>query len=44
MMIPRNRSKKYVVVATIHRAVGITSEQSQTLGLAVDGKPVEELF
>jgi Protein of unknown function (DUF1501) len=32
------------LAATIHRAIGITSEQSQTLGLAVDGKPVEELF
>jgi hypothetical protein len=32
------------LAATIHRAIGITSEQSQTLGLAVDGKPVAELF
>jgi hypothetical protein len=32
------------LAATIHRAVGITSEQAQTLGVAVDGKPVEELF
>jgi len=32
------------LAATIHRAIGITSEQSQTLGLAVDGKVVEELF
>jgi Protein of unknown function (DUF1501) len=32
------------VAATIHHAVGITSEQSQTLGVAVDGKPIEELF
>ena len=32
------------VAATVHHAVGITSEQSQTLGVAVDGKPIEELF
>jgi hypothetical protein len=32
------------VAATIHRCVGITSEQAQTLGLAVDGKVIEELL
>jgi uncharacterized protein (DUF1501 family) len=32
------------VAATIHRAVGMTSEQTQPLGVAVDGKPIEELF
>jgi hypothetical protein len=32
------------LAATVHRAIGITSEQSQTLGLVVDGKPIEELF
>jgi hypothetical protein len=32
------------LAATIHHAVGITSEQTQTLGLAVNGKLVEELF
>ena len=32
------------VAATVHRCVGITSEQSQSLGLAVSGKPIEELF
>lgn len=32
------------LAATIHRCVGITSEQAQTLGITVDGKPVEELF
>ena len=32
------------LAATIHHAVGVTSEQSQTLGLAVNGKMVEELF
>jgi len=32
------------VAATIHRCVGITSEQAQTLGIAVDGKVIEELF
>jgi hypothetical protein len=32
------------VAATIHRAVGIGSEQAQTLGVGVDGKPIEELF
>ncbi len=31
------------VAATIHRCVGITSEQSQTLGVAVDGTVIEEL-
>ena len=32
------------LAATVHHAVGITSEQSQTLGLAVSGKVIEELF
>ena len=32
------------VAATVHRCVGITSEQAQTLGLAVPGKPIEELY
>lgn len=32
------------VAATIHHCIGITSEQAQTLGLAVDGKVIEELF
>jgi len=32
------------VAATIHHCVGISSEQAQTLGLAVDGKVIEELF
>jgi hypothetical protein len=32
------------VAATIHRCVGIASEQAQTLGIAVDGKAIEELF
>ncbi len=32
------------VAATIHRAVGMTSEQTQPLGVEVDGKPIEELF
>jgi hypothetical protein len=32
------------VAATIHRCVGITSEQAQTLGIAVDGKVIEELL
>jgi hypothetical protein len=32
------------VAATIHHCVGITSEQTQTLGLAVQGKVIEELF
>jgi Protein of unknown function (DUF1501) len=32
------------VAATIHQCIGITSEQSQTLGLAVQGKVIEELF
>lgn len=31
------------VAATIHHAVGITSEQAQTLGVAVNGKVIEEL-
>jgi Protein of unknown function (DUF1501) len=32
------------VAATVHHAVGITSEQAQTLGLAVEGKVIGELF
>jgi hypothetical protein len=32
------------VAATVHQAVGVTSEQTQTLGVAVDGKVIEELF
>jgi hypothetical protein len=32
------------VAATIHHAVGITSEQSATLGISLDGKVIEELF
>lgn len=32
------------VAATVHHAVGITSEQAQTLGLAVQGSVIEELF
>jgi hypothetical protein len=32
------------VAATIHHRVGLTSEQSQTLGVAVNGRVIEELF
>src|SRR5262249_46799642 len=32
------------LVATVYHAVGITSEQVQTMGLAVNGKPIDELF
>jgi hypothetical protein len=32
------------IAATVHHAVGITSETAQTLGLSVDGKVIEELF
>jgi uncharacterized protein (DUF1501 family) len=32
------------LAATVHHAIGITSEQAQTLGVAVNGKPIEELF
>jgi hypothetical protein len=32
------------LAATIHHAVGVTSEQSATLGLATDGKVIGELF
>jgi hypothetical protein len=32
------------LAATIHHAVGVTSEQSQTLRLAVNGKVIDELF
>jgi hypothetical protein len=32
------------VAATVQHAVGVGSEQAQSLGVAVDGKPIEELF
>ncbi len=32
------------LAATIHRAVGITTEQAATLGLGLDGKVIEALF
>ncbi len=32
------------VAATIHHCVGITSEQAQTLGIAVQGKVIDELL
>jgi hypothetical protein len=32
------------IVATVHHTVGISSETAQTLGLAVDGKVIDELF
>jgi uncharacterized protein (DUF1501 family) len=32
------------IAATIHHAIGITSEQAATLGLGVDGKVIQELF
>ena len=32
------------VAASIHHAVGMTSEQTQPLGVVVDGQPIEELF
>jgi hypothetical protein len=32
------------LVATVQQAVGIGSELAQTLGIAVNGKPIEELF
>jgi hypothetical protein len=32
------------LAATIHHALGISSEQAQTLGLAVPGQVVGELF
>lgn len=32
------------LAATIHHVVGISSEQAQTLGIAVNGKVIEELF
>ena len=32
------------VAATVQHCVGISSEQAQTLGLAVQGKVIEELF
>jgi hypothetical protein len=32
------------VAATVHHAVGVTSEQAQTLGVAVPGRVIDELF
>jgi hypothetical protein len=32
------------LIATVQHAVGITSEQAQSLNIAVEGKVVEELF
>ena len=32
------------VAATIHHCVGMTSEQSATLGVGVNGRVIEELF
>jgi hypothetical protein len=32
------------LAATIHHAVGITSEMAQTLGVAVNGRTIDELF
>jgi hypothetical protein len=32
------------LAATVHQTVGISSETAQTLGLAVDGKVIDELF
>jgi hypothetical protein len=32
------------VAATIHRCVGITTEMAATLGIGVEGKPIDELF
>jgi uncharacterized protein (DUF1501 family) len=32
------------IAATIHHAIGITSEQAQTLGVGLDGKVIGELF
>jgi hypothetical protein len=32
------------IVATVHHTVGISSETAQTLGLAADGKVIDELF
>jgi hypothetical protein len=32
------------LAATIHQAIGMTSEQAQTLGVAVQGSPIQELF
>jgi uncharacterized protein (DUF1501 family) len=32
------------LAATIHQAIGITSEQSQILGITVDGESIAELF
>jgi hypothetical protein len=32
------------VAATVHHCIGITSEQAQTLGIAVNGRVIEELF
>jgi hypothetical protein len=42
---PRDRARTPAdMVATVQQAVGIGSEQAQTLGVAVNGKPIEELF
>ena len=32
------------VAATVHHAIGISSEQANTLGIGVNGKMIEELF
>ncbi len=32
------------LAATVHRCAGITSEQAATLGISLDGKPIDELF
>ncbi len=32
------------LAATVHHCVGVTSEQTQTLGIAVNGKVIDELF
>ena len=32
------------IAATIHHAIGMTSEQIATLGVGVNGKVIEELF
>jgi hypothetical protein len=42
---PRDRARTPAdLVATVQQAVGIGSEQAQTLGVAVNGKPIDELF
>jgi hypothetical protein len=43
----RPRSHAYTpvdVLATVHEALGITSEQAQSLNIALNGKVIEELF